>query len=81
MPPAFTPASTSGAELQARAFIAAPNGFVLVDRGGRIVDANLDRLRACRQCIAGYMTKAHVGPRFAKLAKLLTSYEAAIRFP
>ena len=44
-------------------------------------DADSDRTRAYHAHIAGYMVKAAVGPQFAKLAQLLTDYDAAVRLP
>ncbi len=44
-------------------------------------DTENDRARAYQGNIAGYMVKAAVGPQFAKLTSLLTSYQAAVRMP
>jgi CheY-like chemotaxis protein len=44
-------------------------------------DADTDRTRAYHAQIAGYMVKSAVGPQFAKLAQLLTSYAATVRLP
>jgi CheY-like chemotaxis protein len=50
--------------------------FVLTTSG-----ADSDRARAYREHIAGYMVKSEVGPQFGGLARFLTEYRAAIRFP
>ena len=50
--------------------------FVLTTSG-----AESDRARAYREHIAGYMVKSEVGPQFGGLARFLTEYRAAIRFP
>ena len=44
-------------------------------------DAEMDRVRAYHENIAGYMVKAAVGPQFSKLAQLLANYDAAVRLP
>ncbi|MGE5451184.1 MAG: response regulator [Acidobacteriota bacterium] len=44
-------------------------------------NADTDRTRAYRECIAGYMVKSAVGPQFAKLVSLLNSYQSAVRLP
>ncbi|MDE2369281.1 MAG: response regulator [Burkholderiales bacterium] len=44
-------------------------------------DADRDRLRAYREHIAGYMVKAALGPQFARLAQLLTTYHQAVELP
>ncbi len=44
-------------------------------------DADSDRTRAYHENIAGYMVKSAVGPQFAKLARLLLDYRAAVRLP
>jgi CheY-like chemotaxis protein len=44
-------------------------------------DTETDRTRAYQGNIAGYMVKAAVGPQFAKLTNLLSSYQAAVRMP
>lgn len=44
-------------------------------------DSDTDRTRAYHSQIAGYMVKSAVGPQFSRLASLLVSYEAAVRFP
>jgi CheY-like chemotaxis protein len=40
-----------------------------------------DILRAYDEHVAGYMVKSAVGPQFARLAKLLESYAAAVVMP
>lgn len=44
-------------------------------------DADTDRMRAYHEHVAGYMVKAAVGPQFSRLAQLLASYQAAVRWP
>jgi CheY-like chemotaxis protein len=44
-------------------------------------DSDTDRTRAYHEQIAGYMVKSAVGPQFAKLLQLLTSYVAAVELP
>jgi CheY-like chemotaxis protein len=44
-------------------------------------DVDSDRSRAYQQHVAGYMVKAAVGPQFSRLARLLDSYQAAVRWP
>lgn len=50
--------------------------FVLTTSG-----AEPDRARAYEFNIAGYMTKAGVGPQFAGLARFLAAYQAVSLFP
>jgi CheY-like chemotaxis protein len=49
--------------------------FVLTTSG-----AEADRRRAYELSIAGYMTKAGVGPQFAGLARFLTAYDSVVLF-
>ena len=49
--------------------------FVLTTSG-----AEADRRRAYEFSIAGYMTKAGVGPQFAGLARFLSAYESVVLF-
>jgi CheY-like chemotaxis protein len=44
-------------------------------------DGDMDRLRAYREHIAGYMVKAALGPQFARLAHLLSLYHQAVSLP
>ncbi len=44
-------------------------------------DNELDRSRAYRENIAGYMIKSAVGPQFSKLASLLENYREAVKLP
>ncbi len=44
-------------------------------------DNELDRSRAYRENIAGYMVKSAVGPQFSKLASLLENYRDAVKLP
>lgn len=44
-------------------------------------DDDIDRARAYRQQIAGYMVKAQVGPGFRKAAELLNTYWSTVRLP
>jgi CheY-like chemotaxis protein len=50
--------------------------FILTTSG-----AETDRARAYKEIIAGYMVKSAVGPQFSGLARFLTEYRWAIRFP
>jgi CheY-like chemotaxis protein len=50
--------------------------FVLTTSG-----AESDRVQAYQQNVAGYMVKAAVGPQFSVLARFLTEYGLAIKFP
>jgi CheY-like chemotaxis protein len=50
--------------------------FILTTSG-----AEADRARAYQEIIAGYMVKSTVGPQFSGLARFLTEYRWAIRFP
>jgi len=43
--------------------------------------SNNDMLRAYEENVAGYMVKSMVGPQFARLARLLESYAAAVVMP
>jgi CheY-like chemotaxis protein len=40
-----------------------------------------DCMRAYHENIAGYLVKSAVGPQFAKLARMLISYQAAVTLP
>lgn len=44
-------------------------------------DAEVDRARAYRENIAGYLVKSAVGPKFNKLATLLEDYQNVVRLP
>jgi CheY-like chemotaxis protein len=43
--------------------------------------ADADRTRAYHQNIAGYLVKSSVGPQFARLARMLLSYQTAVTLP
>jgi CheY-like chemotaxis protein len=40
--------------------------------------ADADRTRAYHQNIAGYLVKSAVGPQFARLARMLLSYQETV---
>jgi CheY-like chemotaxis protein len=42
---------------------------------------DVDRARAYRHCIAGYMVKSAVGPQFRGLARFLEAYHSAVVLP
>jgi len=44
-------------------------------------DRDLDRGRAYRKNVAGYMVKSFVGPQFSKLAQLMISYQNTVCLP
>ena len=41
-------------------------------------EAEGDKERAARCCIAGFMVKSNVGPQYSKLANMLTGYASAM---
>ena len=43
--------------------------------------AESDRTRAYHENIAGYLVKSSVGPQFARLARLLQTYQTAVTLP
>ena len=43
--------------------------------------STIDMIRAYDEHVAGYMVKSAVGPQFARLARLLESYAAAVVLP
>lgn len=43
--------------------------------------AETDRSRAYHENIAGYLVKSSVGPQFARLARLLLTYQTAVTMP
>jgi CheY-like chemotaxis protein len=44
-------------------------------------EAETDRTRAYHENIAGYLVKSSVGTQFARLARLLLSYQSAVTLP
>ena len=44
-------------------------------------EADADRTRAYHQNIAGYLVKSSVGPQFARLARMLLSYQSVVTLP
>jgi CheY-like chemotaxis protein len=63
-------------ELRADAALRETLVFVLTTSG-----ADRDRANAYQQNVAGYMVKASLGPQFSILARFLTEYGLAIKFP
>jgi CheY-like chemotaxis protein len=44
-------------------------------------NADADRAKAYEEYIAGYMVKSFVGPKFKKLASLMSQYASSVVFP